>query len=77
MAIKGRMTDQLINARTLAKMLKVSRQAIHYRCKNGSLPHINLAGNYLFNEKQVNFAVNGIAWNSRKKKSRQQELISE
>ena len=75
MAIKGRDTDQLINVRTLAKMLKVSRQAIHYRCKKGSLPHINLAGNYLFNERQVNFAVNGIEWKSRKKKSPQQELI--
>ncbi len=71
---RGRNTDSLINTRTLSKICGVSRQAIVYRCQRGTLPHISLEGNYLFNSGQVDYALK-LDWAKKKSKTKQQELL--
>ena len=75
MARYGRNMDELINARTLAKMVGVSRQAIRHRCLNNSLPHIKLDGVLFFNKNHIDFALHKVEWRRIKRKSKQRELI--
>ncbi len=71
---RGRNMDSLINTRTLAKICGVSRQAVVYRCKTRALPHINLEGNYFFNQKQIDYALK-FDWSRQKKKTKQRDLL--
>ena len=75
MARYGRNMDELVNARTLAKMIGVTRQAVRYRCMTNSLPHIKLEGVLLFNKKHVDFALHKAEWGRTKRKSKQREFL--
>ena len=75
MARYGIDMDELINARTLAKMIGVTRQAIHHRCLKNSLPHIKLEGVLFFNKAQIDFALHKVEWRRTKRKNKQRELL--
>ena len=75
MAKYGRDTEQVINAKALAKMVGVTRQAIRYRCITNSLPHVRLDGMFFFNPQQVNYALHKIEWHKNRRKKKQQELL--